>query len=272
MTQINPFTMVDYLDQARERVTYAFKDSPVFDKYLQLLTSPQIELQEVYRQLLQERSIDTAYGAQLDIIGRIVGQDRVLLEADLIPYFGYIGALAPESYGHLEDPSVGGYWWDLNKPQAGNITLSDEQYRLFIKAKIMKNVTKATPEDVIKFIKFVFGIKNVYISIDEAAHFRLFVSNDISLFQKVLLLYFTDGKFKSYFLPKTIGVNYDFGEFDPDGFFAYYGVPGAKGYGQLLLEGNMYNGEYSYDGTIFYDADENFQVDPNVGGKYASLL
>lgn len=272
MADITPFTTVDYLQTARDRVTYAFEDAPVFDKYLQLLIDEQMELQEVFRQLLQERSIDTAVGAQLDQIGRIVGQDRVLIGADLIPYFGYIGALAPESYGSLTDPSVGGFWWDMNKPLAGNITLSDDQYRLFIKAKIMKNITSATPEDVIKFIKFVFGIKNVYISVDSEAHFVLFVSDDISLFQKVLLKYYTEGRFRSYFVPKTIGVRYDYGQFNPDNFFAFVGVPGAKGYGTLIPAGNLFNGVIAYDGSELYDEEDGWVVDPNIGGYYAGFI
>ena len=253
--QINPFEMPDYLNEARERVTYAFEDAVVFDKYLQLIETPAAELLEVCRQMMQERSIDTAVGAQLDIIGRIVGQDRVLIDADLIPFFGYLGALVgPQSYGDLNNPGLGGYYWDLDTPLAGNITLGDEQYRLFIKAKILKNLTKATPEDVITFIQFVFEVDKVYINMDASAHAIIYVSSDISLFEKALLLYFTDGKYKSYFVPKTLGVKYDYGVFEPEGSFGYFGVPNVEGYGQLV-----------WNGTAWV-------LDPDVGGVYASLI
>ena len=81
---INDFSIVDYLEEGRSRVTEQFKDKNVFDKYLQLLLGGKIELQEVFRQLMQERSIDTATGAQLDIIGDIVGQPRELIDLSLI--------------------------------------------------------------------------------------------------------------------------------------------------------------------------------------------
>jgi hypothetical protein len=273
MAEIIPFEVTDYLQQAKDRETYAFEDAVVFNKFLELLVGQQTELLETFRQLMQERSIDTAVGAQLDIIGNIVGQDRTLIEADLIPYFGFIGALAPESFGDFNDPSLGGFYWDLTKPLAGNITLSDDQYRIFIKAKIMKNLTKATPEDVIAFVQFVFGVERVYISLDQDAHAVIFVSDDISLFEKVLLRYFTQrGTFRSYFIPKTLGVQYDYGEFSPTDFFAFWGVPGAKGYGTLIPAGNLYDGSLSYDGTALYDETEGWVLDPNVGGKYASLL
>ena len=77
---INGFDVVPYLDVARERKTFAFSDKVVFDKYLQLLLMGQIELQETLKDLMQLRSIDTAEGEQLDIIGRIVGQERELGE------------------------------------------------------------------------------------------------------------------------------------------------------------------------------------------------
>ena len=253
-SQINPFEMPDYLNEARERVTFAFEEAVVFDKYLQLLSTPAEELLEACKQMMQDRSIDTAMGAQLDIIGRIVGQDRVLIGADLVPYFGYLGALLPESYGDLNNTGVGGYYWDINTPMGGNITLSDEQYRLFIKAKILKNLTRATPEDVIKFIQFVFEVEKVYISMDESAHAIIYVSSDISIFERALLVYFTEGRYRSYFVPKTLGVKYDYGVFEAEDFFGFFGVPGALGYGTLVWNGT------------------DWVLDPNVGGLYASLI
>lgn len=246
MSEINPFVEVNYYEQAKDRVTYAFEDAPVLDKYLQLLTAPQLDLQNIFRDLLQQRSIDTAVGKQLDIIGRIVGQDRILIEAELAPYFGYIGALLPEGYGDLNDGSLGGFYWDINNPLSGNITLNDEQYRLFIKAKILKNITSATPEDVINFIQFVFEVEKVYISYDQGAHATILVSDDINLFERVLLTFFTQGKYKSYFVPKTLGVGYDFGTFTATNFFGFFGTPGANSYGDVN--------------------------DPSVGGYYATLI
>jgi len=243
---IIPFEIKDYLAQARDMVTFAFEESPVFDKYLQLLTQPSLEIQEVLRQLMQERSIDTAVGAQLDIIGRIVGQDRTLIDSDLIPFFGYEGNPASNSYGDLSVGSSGGYYWDYNKPLSGNVTLSDEQYRLFIKAKILKNITRSTPDEVIEFIKFVFGAEVVNISYSQNAYAVILVSNDLNQFEKTLLQYVTTKGFRSYFIPKTIGVRYEFGEFNVDNHFSYAGVPSGNGYGSV---GN-----------------------PSVGGFYATLF
>src|SRR5687768_3990656 len=46
------------------------------EKLLAVLATPFQSLESALQQLLTERSIDTAIGAQLDVIGRVVGQKR----------------------------------------------------------------------------------------------------------------------------------------------------------------------------------------------------
>lgn len=242
----NEFQVKDYLTEARDRVTMAFEDKPVFDKYLQLMTDEQTELQEVYRQLMQERSIDTAVGAQLDIIGNIVGQPRELIEADFIPYFGYQGAFEAQSYGDTTNASIGGYYYDINQSLVGNVLLNDEQYRLFIKAKILKNITRATPEETIYFIQFVFGAEKVQIAVDgDAQQALILVSQDLNQFEVALLKYFSEKPYKSYFVPKSLGVGLTFGGIPTGNFFAFLGVDSGSGYGDVN--------------------------DPSIGGVYASI-
>lgn len=231
---INPFETKDYLSTARERTTMAFEGKPVFDKYLQLLHAEQVELQEVFRQLMQQRSIDTAVGKQLDIIGDIVGQPRELIGADFIPYFGFDSAFEAQSYGDANDSSVGGYYYDLQRSLTGNILLTDEQYRLFIKAKIIKNVSRATPEETIYFIKFVFGAEKVQITTDEGAEQVLvLVSTNLNKFEIALLKYFSEKPYRSYFVPKTLGVKIDFGGIPTGNFFSFLGVNAGSGYGDV---------------------------------------
>jgi len=272
MAGIIPFEIKNYLEDLKSKETYAFEDAPVFNKFLELLCGPAEELQEVFRQLIQDRSIDTAYGVQLDIIGDIVGQPRELLNADLIPYFGFVGYPEAKGYGSVNNPSIGGFYWDITQPLAGNILLNDEQYRIFIRAKILKNITRATPEDVISFIKFVFDVNKVQITLDGGAEALIMVSDDISQFELVLLRHFTEKNgFRSYFIPKTLGVGYLFGTFENERFFSFLGVPGGKGYGNLIA------GELTYDGSAIHDGSIDYSggfggLEPGVGGRYASII
>lgn len=52
------------------------------EKLVATLATPFQSLENALRQLLLERSIDTAIGAQLDVIGRLVGQARNGLDDD----------------------------------------------------------------------------------------------------------------------------------------------------------------------------------------------
>jgi|SRR5690606_14503278 len=250
MADIIPYKEEDYLQEMRDRRTFAFEQSVVFDKHLQLFATQAESLQDVLKQLMQERSIDTAVGKQLDIIGDIVGQPRELVDSDFIPYFGYDGAFNAQSYGDTNDPKVGGYYWDYTQPLTGSVLLNDDQYRIFIKAKILKNITRATPEDIIHFITYVFGARKVQITVDSGAEQALIlVSDDINQFEIALLKYFVEKPFKSYFVPKSLGVGYVFGTTPTFDFFSYLGVPGGFGFGT-------------------YDEDTEEVIG---GGKYASI-
>jgi len=246
-SQIEPFIPENYLSWMRENYTEAFKDKIVFDTYLRLFSLGLDEIQDVFRQLLQNRSIDTAVGEQLDVIGRIVGQEREIVNAEAFPFFGYEGAESAQSYGDLNSDRVGGYYWDATKPISGNVRLSDDQYRIFIKAKIMKNITRSTPEDVISFIKFVFDVDSVQIMNDFGAGATIvIIGQAISPFVLAILESYKDDPYRSYFVPKTLGVRYDFMINEGTGYFGFQGVPDIKGYGDVN--------------------------NPSLGGKYSRLI
>lgn len=240
MSELNEFNIEQYLSIARSRVTQQFMldadgTGPiVFDKYLQLLLGGKIELQEIFRQLMQERSLDTAVGAQLDIIGDIVGQPRELIDTALLVFFAFQGYPDAQSYGDINNPALGGPYYDINNPLAGNTLLTDEQYRLFIKAKIIKNSTNATPNQFIEFMQFVFGIDINLVVAEGNAEFTLMMGRQLTSFEKVLLNYtpYSSG-YPSRFVPKPIGVRVNFGEFIAENVFGFQGAPNAKGYGDL---------------------------------------
>lgn len=224
----------DYLEEARGRVTEAFKGKPVFDAYLQLISNYSAEMQKMFVELGTERWIDTAVGAQLDILGDIVGQDRVIIGGELIEFFGYLGALNAKSYGTLYDPTVGGYYRGKNQAIGADYVLSDEMYRIFIRAKIMKNTTRSTPEDIIKFIKFVFPqIDKVNIEKSEYGEADITIfSSSLTLLERGLITYFLVGKtHTTYFVPKTLGVKYNITFVAADYFLGFYGLTNVGPWG-----------------------------------------
>lgn len=274
MSEVNPFVIEQYLEVARSRATQQFMldadgTGPiVFDKYLQLLLGGKIELQEVFRQLMQERSIDTAVGAQLDIIGEIVGQPREFIDTALLTYFAYLGYPDAESYGDLNDSSLGGFYKGLNDPIAGNTLLNDDQYRLFIKAKIIKNSTNATPNQLLEFVNFVFDSDHNQIIEEGDAAYTLLVGKELSTFERVLLTYISySSGYPSRFVPKPIGVRVNYGTYVAGDAFAFQGVAGAKGYGDLTTIATV--GGYGSSYGLFYGGVGEVVIG---GGKYAALI
>lgn len=227
---LNQFVSEDFLTTARTRYTEQFKNKPIFDKYVQLLLAGFSELQEVARQLQQERSIDTAVGKQLDVIGEIVGRPRGLVSATLFEYFGFQGAVQAGSFGSLTDPSVGAPWYSLDAPTGVSREPSDEEYRLIIKAKIIKNRTLSRPEDVIEAYKFLFGASQVFITEPESGKANIGIGKILSAVERGLLF---DLNGVGELLPKTIGVSYTYSEFNAGRVFATEGFPGSMGVGDL---------------------------------------
>jgi hypothetical protein len=231
MADIIPYEMVDYLQEARDRVTSVFEGKEIFDKYLQILLESQIEIQNTLRDLMQLRDIDSAKGAQLDVIGRIVGQERELIAADLYEFFGFDGALGALSMGSVGS-SEGGTFWSLGTPLGGNRLLDDETYRKFIKAKIFKNVTASTPEEFISVVNLIFDTNETYITEGDDAEFTVYFGKPLTDLDKALLDYVSYSQaYPTRMLPKTIGVKMNFN---------YGGIPSGGGYGSGY--GDSYGG------------------------------
>ena len=229
-----PFNENDYLSKAREDVTEQFKDKPVFDKFLQLILAGLSDCQFAIKDLLQKRSIDEAFGEQLDIIGRIVGQPRELISLDVYKYFAFLGYPNGDTFGDKNDPSVGGLFYSRGTPLGGNYRLDDPTYRLFIKSKIIKNRTASTPEELISFVQFIFGQDTPVYLIEGEAHCKIFFGRELSQIEINLLSYTSlELGYPSRLIPKTLGVGIEFATFNGKAFFAYQGVPNAKGYASI---------------------------------------
>ena len=88
----------------------------------------------------------------LDLIGEIVGQPRELIDIDILEFLD--SNIHQEVWGMLLIVVL--VFFSSGQSTKGNIVLSDDMYRLFIRAKIAKNVTRATPEDIMSFCNFIF--------------------------------------------------------------------------------------------------------------------
>lgn len=224
-----PYSIPSLPERVEEIITTQFRDQPVIYKYLRLWSEELHELFVAFQQLAQDRDIDSATGDVLDIIGRIVGQERTILGADLYDFFGFRGHLQALGFGDTYVEGVGGRWWSLGAPMGGDVTLTDEQYRVIIKARIMRNNSRGTPEDMLDYIRFVFGVSGKF-SWNEGGVARIGVGRKLTNFEKAIIASeFSFQKYPTYYSPKPLGVTLELFEYDSLGTLGFIGTPTAKG-------------------------------------------
>src|SRR5690606_33447604 len=160
--EVNPFAEVDFLEEAKERQTEQFKNKDVFDKFLELLLKDQSNFQEALKDVMQQRNLDNAAGEQLDVIGRILGQPRVLFDSAIIRYFGFKGATGASPYKSVNDTErTYGPWKSVNDSLLGVRKLNDREYRRLLRLKILKNTSDADITSFLDGIRLLFGIDSL---------------------------------------------------------------------------------------------------------------
>lgn len=234
-------SIVDHQDAAKKRLIIQYKESDTIRLYLDAVLSLANDLERVFCDLLLKRFIDTAEGVNLDIIGELVGQPRVLIDASIIEFFGFEGDPTARGFTSLSSPETGGRFRSVNESTTGNITLTDEDYRLFIRARIIKNNTRASREDIIAMIIFVFGAADVEITEGDRAYLvnigKVLTNNERALVQSTDLL------------PKPQGIKANYAFNDPDAAFSFASISSPS----------------SVNGFSTLSA-------PDTGGEFSSLI
>jgi hypothetical protein len=153
---------IDYYSESKDRVTSIFKESPLFLALIESIVTPyynqQSDLLYFSENLL---NIDEAEKSQLDFIGRIVGQPRLLSSFNTDPNFGFLYSYQSETFGTVTDENVGGIWNSYNSLRAASARrLNDEEYRRLIKARIIKNNSKCTTNELLQVLNLLTNTTN----------------------------------------------------------------------------------------------------------------
>lgn len=153
-------------------------------KVLQLLLLAYIEevqeLSTAIADLIEKRTLNKAEGTQLDIIGKIVGRDRLSYNYGTDYWF------TPDEVGVSPDS---GHWWMSPAEQAVDERMDDETYRKWIWLQILENhnLYSAKPE-IEKAIQEGIG-ETVGIQRTGMMDADILVNENISLTNKSLLAY-----------------------------------------------------------------------------------
>jgi hypothetical protein len=197
-------TPIDYTSVAKSRYTALFNSDPVYDAIVstvtQLLELYQDQYISIFDSLL---NIDKSSGVQLDLIGKLIGQDRVLANFVNTPYFGFEDAPLAQSFGTVSNPAVGGEWWSITNPPTGsNRALDDNEYRRILKARILKNNSNGTIDSLLSIINTIDGSVTSSVSVNSTCDVNIVVVNPT-----LILYYFLTRRTTSdSIIPIPVGV------------------------------------------------------------------
>lgn len=113
-----------------ERITNYHATKPLFFDHIDLITRPLIDTSSTMSGLVTAFDIDTGVGEQLDILGLWIGRSRIVSQ----PISGVYFSWDTDGLGYDQ-----GIWQGPYDPDDGYTTLSDDTYRIILKAKIAIN-------------------------------------------------------------------------------------------------------------------------------------
>ncbi|EOV0985540.1 DUF2612 domain-containing protein [Edwardsiella piscicida] len=113
-----------------DRITNYHATKPKFLDHVDLSTRPFIDISKSMSGFISDFDIDTAVGVQLDIIGLWIKRSRVVSQ----PIDGVYFSWDTDGLGYDQ-----GIWQGPYDPDSGYTSLSDDTYRVVLKAKIAIN-------------------------------------------------------------------------------------------------------------------------------------
>lgn len=220
---------IDHLELAESRLATQYRESTNLINYIRSLLLEANTLEQVFRDLIELRWINTATGVNLDILGAIVGQPRTFIGAELFGYFGFAVNVESGPFGSVSDAELGDRFRSVYESATGVRNLSDDEYRIWIKARIAKNKTRSTPEDIISQLKLILGVDQV-LFIDGDTEYWISIGKILNGDEKSIIL-------NTDIIPKTAGVKVNYTvQYDYERFFSFAGVPNSKGFGSVSNE------------------------------------
>jgi len=191
------------LDTVPNRLYSQYRGKLKITAWMNIVRELGLEISDLYAALRKTYDIDSQVGEQLDVIGRIVVIDR-----------GYTGSVELDVCecnvdGECEAGDVTVQLSATNMDQDG--TVSDELFRIILRAKIAKNNSDATIESILSSCNILIPDADFDVLLDnEDMSFSLEFNGLISNIERWALL-------NAKLIPKPQGVRFN-------GFFEKYGV------------------------------------------------
>lgn len=223
--------VIDHQAQALERVATQYSEAAKFLAYIRALMSQSAEIEALFGNVAEIADIDLAEGVNLDIIGEIVGVGRIIPNAIAVQFFGFDAQPGATPFGEEGTPGIGARFREDAESESATSVLSDIEYRMLIRAKIVKNHALGTCEDILAALSYLFG--GVPSNVDDIGvmHIGVAIGAALTYRQKALINQLD-------ILPRPAGVNITQRvSYDANNYFGFDGQPGAKVFGEEGLPG-----------------------------------
>lgn len=201
----------------KDKLISQFQGKTILGALLESLAEEMSEILQAFDDLANKRWIDTGEGKQLDGIGEIVGRDRLIANAIALPFFGFIDQPAALGFEVGKFRDTGESW------QASTI-LSDYEYRPILWAKVFKNTTDGTTNEVIRSLCAVFKVDTIVVDDVGNAKINIGIGRKLERSEIVLMRAYS-------LLIRAGGVGMQWAiNYDKDCYFGFLGQKNAKGF------------------------------------------
>lgn len=176
--------------------------------------------------LFNLRWLDNATGVQLDLIGNIVGQSRAVASSVYISFFGFSAQPAAVGFGQARLRHDGEVY-------AATTNLPDTEYRALLYAKIARNNSHGTVEDIIKTVLAVFNVTNVIVQNVGVASLAIYIGRYLAPAEAIREISYS-------LIPTLAGVGFTLNQYNPAKVFGFANQ-GYSGFGVGSLAQDITN-------------------------------
>ncbi|WP_026803643.1 DUF2612 domain-containing protein [Aliarcobacter lanthieri] len=135
---------MEFIEEYEKLLIWQYQDKPKAKAHINLLLSEYKNIYDLLNSIPEAFDLDLAVGKQQDILGRILGISRNVPFVIPKRFFGFTNN--PNSYGFDRRLKTTGFKIPFKRKRENLYTsgqLDDIQYRVFLKAKAIKNNVKA---------------------------------------------------------------------------------------------------------------------------------
>lgn len=219
-------TTLDHQEVGRSRVATQYTNSTKFLAYIRALLESSVELEAVFQKIAEQSDIDIAEGVNLDVIGEIVGISRIIPNSIAVKFFGFDGQPGADVFGEEGALGIGSRFREDLEPETATSVLADPEYRLLIRAKIVKNHAKGTNEDILLGLSYLFNAALTVVEDLGGMSIGVAIGRQLTFQEKAMVTGLD-------ILPRPAGVRIKWrSTFDSAKYLGFDGQPGALSFGE----------------------------------------